>query len=148
MASGRALRVAGGRIVIPADALEWQFARSAGPGGQHVNRTSSKAILRFAAAHSPHLPDEVRARLVLQQRARLTAAGELIISSQRHRDQPRNIDDCLAKLSAVIERAAVPPKVRRPTKKPRAAVARRLDAKRRRAATKRGRGRPGEESHR
>ncbi|MFM8633521.1 MAG: alternative ribosome rescue aminoacyl-tRNA hydrolase ArfB [Planctomycetia bacterium] len=148
MTPRRALRLAGGRIVIPAAAIEWQFARSSGPGGQHVNRTSSKAVLRFAAARSPHLPDDVRARFVHQHRARLTAAGEIVIASQRHRDQPRNVEDCLAKLSAMIERAAVPPTVRKATRKPRAAVARRLDATRRRSQTKRGRGRPAEESGR
>ena len=56
MARTRALRLAGGTIVIPADALEWQFARSAGPGGQHVNRTSSKALLRFTVRNSSWLP--------------------------------------------------------------------------------------------
>jgi ribosome-associated protein len=142
MARTRALRLAGGTIVIPADALAWQFARSAGPGGQHVNRTSSKAVVRFAVRDSPHLPTEVRARLEEQQRSRLTAEGDLLIASQRFRDQPRNVADCLAKLSAIIERAAVRPTVRRKTKIPRAAVARRLATKRHRSETKRGRSRP------
>jgi ribosome-associated protein len=142
MARTRALRLAGGRIVIPADALAWQFARSAGPGGQHVNRTSSKAVVRFVVRNSPHLPTEVRARLEEQQRSRLTAEGDLLIASQRFRDQPRNVADCLAKLSAIIERAAVRPTVRRKTKIPRAAVARRLATKRHRSETKRGRSRP------
>jgi ribosome-associated protein len=138
----RDLRLAGGTITIPATALEWQFARSAGPGGQHVNRTSSKAMLRFGVRGSPHLPEPVRARLVRQQRTQLTTGGDLVITSQRHRERPRNIADCLAKLSAIIERAAIEPKVRRRTKKPRAAVARRLDTKRRRGETKRGRRQP------
>jgi ribosome-associated protein len=142
MARTRALRLAGGTIVIPADALAWQFARSAGPGGQHVNRTSSKAVVRFVVRNSPHLPTEVRARLEEQQRSRLTAEGDLLIASQRFRDQPRNVADCLAKLSAIIERAAVRPTVRRKTKIPRAAVARRLATKRHRSETKRGRSRP------
>jgi ribosome-associated protein len=138
----RALRLAGGTIVIPADALGWQFARSAGPGGQHVNRTRSKAVVRFAVRDSPHLPTEVIARLEEQQRSRLTAEGELLIASQRFRDQPRNVADCLAKLSAIIERAAVRPTARRKTKIPRSAVARRLATKRHRSETKRGRSRP------
>lgn len=142
MARTRSLRLAGGTIVIPADALAWQFARSAGPGGQHVNRTSSKAVVRFSVRNSSHLPAEVRARLEEQQRSRLTAEGDLLIASQRFRDQPRNVADCLAKLSAIIERAAVRPTVRRKTKIPRAAVARRLATKRHRSETKRGRSRP------
>jgi ribosome-associated protein len=144
MARSRTLRLAGGTIVIPSDALAWQFARSAGPGGQHVNRTSSKAVLRFVVRQSPHLPTEVRTRLEEQQRSRLTAEGDLVISSQRFRDQHRNVADCLAKLSAIIERAAVRPTPRRATKIPRAAIARRLATKRRRAETKRGRGQPHE----
>jgi len=127
----------GRRVVIPAEALEWQFARSAGPGGQHVNRTSSKAILRFDAAGSPHLPADVRERLLAREQSRLTADGALVIASQRHREQGRNVADCLAKLSALIERVLRPPTPRRPTRVPRAARAARLDAKKRRGATKR-----------
>ena len=78
MARTRALRLAGGTIVIPSAALAWQFARSAGPGGQHVNRTSSKAVLRFVVRQSPYLPTEVRTRLEEQQRSRLTAEGDLV----------------------------------------------------------------------
>lgn len=130
------------RIVIPAEALQWQFARSSGPGGQHVNRTSTKAVLRFDAANCPALPEDVRHRLVARERSRLTGDGCLVIASQRHREQPRNVADCLAKLSAIIERAARPPKKRRPTRVPRAARAERLNSKRRRSATKRLRQRP------
>ena len=142
MARTATLRLARGSIMIPADALDWQFARSAGPGGQHVNRTSSKAVLRFTVRNSPHLPPEVRSRLEVQQRSRLTADGQLLISSQRFRDQHRNVADCLAKLSAIIERAAVRPTVRRKTKIPRAAIARRLATKRHRSETKRSRNQP------
>ena len=142
MARTSTLRLARGSIIIPADALDWQFARSAGPGGQHVNRTSSKAVLRFTVRNSPHLPPEVRSRLEAQQRSRLTADGQMLISSQRFRDQHRNVADCLAKLSAIIERAAVRPTVRRKTKIPRAAIARRLATKRHRSETKRSRNQP------
>lgn len=142
MVKPRGIRAADGRVVIPAAALEWQFVRSSGPGGQHVNRTSSKAVLRFDVARTPHLPEDVRARFLDQQRSRLTQDGSIVIASQRHRDQPRNVADCLAKLSALIERAAVKPRVRRKTKTPRSAVAKRLDTKRRRSDVKRGRRSP------
>lgn len=144
MAQHRGLRAANGRVVIPATAIDWQFARSSGPGGQHVNRTSSKAVLRLDVARSPHLPDDIRARLMEQQRSRLTHEGVLVIVSQRHREQPKNVADCLAKLSAIVERAAARPKVRRVTKTPRSAIAKRLDAKRRRADTKKFRRIPSE----
>lgn len=142
MASEKEVRV--GRVVIPAAALEWQFVRSSGPGGQHVNRTSSKAVLRFDAAHSPHLPEDVRSRLVQHERARLTRDGALVITSQRHRDQPRNVADCLAKLSEIVARSLFAPKKRRPTKTPRSVVKKRLEGKRRRSETKRLRGRIGD----
>jgi ribosome-associated protein len=135
MSSEKEVRV--GPLRIPADALEWQFARSGGPGGQHVNRTSSKAILRFDAVHSPHLPDDVRRRLVARVRPRLTRDGALVIASQRHRDQSRNVADCLEKLGELLEHALIVPKKRRATRTPRAAVARRLESKRRVSATKR-----------
>ena len=136
---------AGGRsVVIPAEALEWQFASSAGPGGQHVNRTSSKAVLRFQASRCPALPEDIRQRLLARERSRLTIDGDLLISSQRHREQPRNVADCLAKLSALIERAILPPKKRRPTRIPRSAKAARLEAKKRRGSTKQLRQKPTE----
>ncbi|NDC63788.1 MAG: aminoacyl-tRNA hydrolase [Planctomycetia bacterium] len=144
MARNREILLGGGAVRIPADALDWQFARSAGPGGQHVNRTSSKAVLRFDARGSAHLPEDVRRRLLDRERSRLTRDGCIVITSQRHRDQPSNVADCLAKLSLLIERAMIVPKVRRRTKTPRAEIARRLESKRRRAATKRLRGRPEE----
>ena len=142
MANEKEVRV--GRVVIPAAALEWQFVRSSGPGGQHVNRTSSKAVLRFDAAHSPHLPDDVRSRLIQREKARLTRDGALVITSQRHRDQPRNVADCLAKLSEIVARSLVAPKKRRPTKTPRSVVKKRLEGKRHRSETKRLRGRIGD----
>ena len=130
------------RIVIPPDGLEWQFARSSGPGGQHVNRTSSKAVLRFDVAGCPHLPEDVRLRLWSRERSRLTDDGWLVIVSQVHREQPRNAAACLDKLSAMLARALVAPKIRRRTKTPRSAVARRLEGKQRRSLTKRLRSRP------
>lgn len=132
----RAREIAVGPVRIPAEAIEWQFARSSGPGGQHVNRTSSKAMLRFDVARSPHLPDDVRRRIIAR-RTGVTDDGLLVITSQRHRDQPRNVADCLEKLAAIVAAALVVPKRRRPTRTPRSAVARRLDTKRRRSATKR-----------
>ena len=131
-----ALFAAGGSLVIPADELHWQFVRSQGPGGQHVNRASTKAVLRFHAAASTSLPAAVRGRLLEQQRSRLTDAGDLVITSQRFREQPRNIADCLAKLREMLERAAQPPRPRRPTRPTRGSVARRRVAKQRRSDTK------------
>lgn len=144
MARIREIRVGNGirEVVIPAEALEWQFVRSGGPGGQNVNRTSSKAMLRFVVAGSPHLPEDVRQRVLVQQRSRLTADGALVIASQVHRDQPRNAADCAEKLSVILQKALTPPKRRKRTRTPRSAISARLDAKRRRSHTKEGRRRP------
>ncbi|MFM8986704.1 MAG: aminoacyl-tRNA hydrolase, partial [Planctomycetia bacterium] len=95
-------------MIVPGEALDWQFVRSSGPGGQHVNRTSSKAVLRFDPRACPGLPDDVRHRLLERERPRLTQDGAILITRQRHREQPRNVADCLAKLSAILERALVP----------------------------------------
>lgn len=126
-----------GSVVLPAHALEWRFARSSGPGGQHVNRTSSKATLRFDAIRCPFLSDEVRRRLLMRVRSRLTRDGVLVLSSQRHREQGRNVADCLAKLETLLRAALEPPKRRRGSATPVAAPGRRLDAKHRRSHTKR-----------
>jgi ribosome-associated protein len=144
MARSRPLNVSDGRreVVIPADALEWQFARSSGPGGQHVNRTDSKAVLRFRVAGSPHLPDDVRGRMLAAERSRLTVEGALVISSQVHRDQPRNVAECLDKLSSIILRSLTPPKRRRATRTPRSAIAKRLESKKLRGRTKQMRQQP------
>src|SRR5829696_4099854 len=95
-------------IRIPLDEFEWSFARSGGPGGQNVNKVASKAVLRWDVAASPSLPDDVKARLRAQQRRRITTAGELVLTSQRFRDQERNRDDCLEKVRAMVLQAATP----------------------------------------
>jgi ribosome-associated protein len=136
------LSIGGGAVVIPAAEMEWQFVRSSGPGGQHVNRTSSKAVLRFDVRHSPCLPPAVRQRLIAAVRPRLTRDGAILIASQRHRDRARNIADCREKLAALVEQALVVPLVRRRTRTPRSAVAGRLEAKKRLSRTKQLRRRP------
>jgi len=130
------ISVAGRTVVIPADSLTWQFARSSGPGGQHVNRTSSKAVLRFDLRHSPHLPEDVRRRMLTAVGPRLTGDGAILITSQRHRERGRNMNDCRTKLVQLVARCLTPPTVRRPTRRPRAAVERRLVAKKHRGRTK------------
>src|SRR5262249_30325562 len=104
------------RIAIPLSEFQWEFARSAGPGGQNVNKVNSKALLPWSPAVSPSLPEPVRARLLKAVGARLTGEGELLITSQRTRDQGRNMDDCLDKLRALVLAAASPPKARRATR--------------------------------
>jgi ribosome-associated protein len=133
------------QLQVPDDELRWTFVRAGGPGGQNVNKVASKAVLRWDVAASPSLPDEIKQRLRAQQGRRLTAEGELVLTSQRFRDQDRNRQDCLEKLRELVLRAAARPKVRRPTKPTRGSREARLQEKRRRAGTKQARRRPAEE---
>ncbi|HLN28022.1 MAG TPA: alternative ribosome rescue aminoacyl-tRNA hydrolase ArfB [Gemmataceae bacterium] len=132
-------------IRIPETEFHWTYVRSGGPGGQNVNKVASKAVLRWDVAGSPSLPPEVKQRLQAQQRGRITVGGELILSSQRYRDQERNRQDCLEKLGEMIGKAALRPKVRRVSKATRASREARLRDKRRRGAAKSARRKPVEE---
>ena len=132
------------QIRIPETEFAWSFVRSGGPGGQNVNKVASKAVLRWHLAASPSLPERVKLRLRARQRKRVTDAGELVLSSQRYRDQERNRADCLEKLCALVREAATVPKARKKTKPSRGAKERRLAAKRHRAGTKEARRAPAE----
>jgi ribosome-associated protein len=132
-------------IRIPLREFHFSFARSSGPGGQNVNKVSSKALLHWSVADSPSLPDAVRRRLLVQQRSRITAEGELLISSQRFRDAGRNVADCLEKLRQMLFLAANPPKPRKPSKPTRGSIRRRLEQKQRRGQKKQQRRLPSED---
>jgi ribosome-associated protein len=123
-------------IIIPDAELDWSYARSGGPGGQNVNKVSSKAVLRWNVLATAALPPHVRDRLFALNRRRVTTEGDLIISSQRYRDQDRNRQDCLEKLAELVREAATLPKPRRATRPTRGSKARRLAAKRHRSALK------------
>src|SRR5215472_10503959 len=104
------------RIRIPEEEFSWSFVRSGGPGGQNVNKVASKAVLRWNLAASPSIPEPVKNRLRTLQRRRVTREGELVLSSQRYRDQGRNVEDCLDKLREMVLAATHVPKPRRATR--------------------------------
>ena len=133
-------------IAIPDEELDWTYARSGGPGGQNVNKVSSKAVLRWAAGRSaapvpPAAWDRMRARFP----SRFTVDGDVVISSQEYRDQERNREACGEKLAAMIRAALVEPTPRKKTKPSKAAKRRRVEDKRRLSAKKQGRKAGGEE---
>jgi ribosome-associated protein len=124
------------QISIPLTELNFSFARSGGPGGQNVNKVNTKATLRWGVADSPSLPEGVRERFLEKYKRRITTEGELVLASQRFRDQGRNVADCLDKLRDLLLEVATPPKRRKKTKPSRAARERRLQQKSRQAEKK------------
>ena len=129
-------------LVIPGGELRERFSGSSGPGGQSVNTTDSRVELSFDIRRSPALPERERARALTRLAARL-ADGVVTVAAEAERSQLMNREAARARLAALLREAvAPPPPPRVPTKPSRAARARRLADKRRRAQTKRDR-RPG-----
>jgi ribosome-associated protein len=128
------------RIQIPDEELQFSFARSGGPGGQNVNKVSSKAILRWDLRLNTTVPIEVKDRLRALQRNRVTVEGELVIQAQNYRDQERNKLECLERLREMLLEAASLPKKRRPSRPTRGSKERRLKAKKHRSSLKSERG--------
>ena len=117
------------RISIPSQELSLQFARSSGPGGQNVNKGNTTAQLRWNARESTILPPAVKARFLNRYANRMTADGEMIIASQRHRSQEQNIADCYQKLREMILEILEPPRPRKKTRPTRGSIKKRLKDK-------------------
>lgn len=124
------------------DEIIEKAARASGPGGQHVNKTSTAIELRFDVRRSPSLPDDVRARLETLAGSRLTQEGVLVLFAQEHRSQELNRQAARQRLNELFRQAAVRPKARRATRPTAASRLKRLEGKTRRSAVKGLRGKP------
>jgi len=131
-----------GGILVPAESMQMKAVRASGPGGQNVNKVASKVELRVDLDLIRGIDAASRRRLQHLVAKRLNSEGKLVITSQRSRDQHRNLQDARRKIHDYIAKAASPPQKRTPTKPSRSALERRLAAKHQRSERKRERHEP------
>jgi len=127
------------RVAIPRDELTFRFMRSGGPGGQHVNTSSTQVELTFDVAASAVLTSEQKVRLRSKLGTYMSGEGVLRLTCQSTRSQKQNREEVVARFAALVRGGLAVPKPRRPTKPTRAAKERRLASKKRRSERKRQR---------
>ncbi len=124
---------------LPEEEIEWQGIRASGPGGQNVNKVNSKVEIRFNVQRSRSLPSALRNRILEQAGSRVSAAGDIIVVAGRFRDQPRNREDGILRLIALLQKFLYVPAKRRATKPTRSSKERRHDSKREQSGKKNAR---------
>ncbi len=127
-----------GRIALPESEMTWRFSRSSGAGGQHVNTTDTRVELTWSLNDTTALTADQKELAARRLRSRLLD-GSITVVSSRYRSQHRNREAARVRLEQLVTQAVVPPKPRRPTRRTRASVERRLDAKKRRGDVKKSR---------
>lgn len=126
-------------VVVPSTELNFRFATSSGPGGQHANRSATRAVLLFDVAQSPSLTDEVRERLLAKLATRLDKEGVLQISVQESRSQMQNRELAIERFRELLAKALQKPKKRHKTKPSKAAQETRLAEKKKHGKRKQDR---------
>ncbi len=127
------------RIVIPSSEIRFRYSRSSGPGGQNVNKLSTKAELLFDLAHSSAIGEAAKARLGEKLANTMDSAGMITVTSQESRSQYQNRQIAVEKFIQLLRKALIVPKVRKDTKPTRSAEKKRLDTKTKRGNIKRSR---------
>ncbi|MDB4944229.1 MAG: hypothetical protein JWP97_3763 [Labilithrix sp.] len=130
------------KVTVPGHDLEWTAVRASGPGGQNVNKVSSKIELTFDFEGSVALSEPAKARLRVLAKNQLDAEGRLVVTSQKTRDQSKNLADAREKLKETVAKALVVPKKRKPTKPTKSSKVRRLGTKKKVAKKKAARKAP------
>ena len=131
------------KLFIDEKEIQKRFIRASGPGGQHVNKASTAVQIRYPVRQASTLPEDVKKRAIVLAGKQATMDGAIIIEAQRFRSQEQNLKDAVNRLARIIRSAAEKPKPRRKTRPTRAAVARRLNTKRKRSRLKQFRTRVG-----
>jgi ribosome-associated protein len=130
------------RVRVPASELEFDFTHSSGPGGQNVNKLSSKAILHWSLARNSTLPPDLKERFHVKFKNKIRKDGVVVLSSQRTRDAHSNRQDCIDKLKAMLMLVLHAPKKRKKTKPTREGREKRLQGKHIRSEKKASRKKP------
>jgi ribosome-associated protein len=129
-------------FVVPETELEIRATRAGGPGGQHVNKASTRIEVVWDVRASPSLSDEQRSRLLARLEPRLDTRGRLRVVSDATRSQRRNLEAAIERLREIVRTSLVVPKPRKRTRPSKAAIERRLESKRHRSTRKRNRAEP------
>jgi ribosome-associated protein len=133
------IEIAGG-VALPEEELTFATSRSGGPGGQNVNKLETRVTVRFDLAASPSLTEEQKARLRERLATRITRAGILHVTAQKHRTQAANREAVVERFAELLREGLYEEAPRRKTRVPRAAKRRRVDEKKRRGQRKQERG--------